>query len=769
MTTRAITLIFLIQLFAVFAIAQDEAEKKIELTPAQLQARIDTLVPDLVAATVGISVGMGSGSGVIVTPQGLVLTAAHVTGAPGTKLTFLLADGRELPGTALGVDHGTDAGIARIDSPGPFPFQPYVSEKNYDTGDWALALGHPGGPHIGRPSPVRLGRINRAGTESGFADPISTTAFVISGDSGGPLFDLEGRVIGINSNVSGNWDTNNHVPLPAFIKVWKELNAGETIAGEEGENEDPGFEDPFRFQRDYFFAELAKRPDDPAAGLLKRPRLLDPHQIQEHLDRWARESSGDKEPFDPDNFSTGVPAEPEQAPVARLGLSFDGRSATAQISKVEPGSPAERAGLAVGDEISSLDGKETPNARAFAHVLKKAVIDPKNPRALELALVAAEGESKLVQVMPELVPARRYFRQPLSVLSDMMLSSAAAIPLSEQLRKRRDSFRAGLPKLGVSVLEIKRDGRLVTLATAVSNDLATAVSNEGVCLTKASEITDAEGDLLEGLAVEHDGAPLTIELRGIDPANDLALIKIAAEDLVPAVWDGAPTPATGSLLIAPMPNGEVITGMATQPIRPAPKVGFDHVLVMGETPPFLGVSLSTEKLEKKHPSVELIEPDSPAELAGFLEGDVILSVGDEEISDEEELIEQIKNRQPGEKLTITVERGDRKLDLKPILGTRGMNRHQHSPMATRVDQSLLQLSARGGTLNRRRQGFPSAIYHDTKLDASICGGPLFDVEGRVVGINISRSLRHRTLAIPAKAVQGSLKKMLKKMLISPSE
>lgn len=742
----AIALLFL----ATSVAAQDVAPPKVELTPAQLQARIDELMPNLVAATVGISIGMGSGSGVIISPDGLVLTAAHVTEKPGTKLTFLLADGRELPGTALGVDNGTDAGIAKIDSPGPFPYRPYVEEKTYDIGDWALALGHPGGPHIGRPSPVRLGRINRAGVESGFADPISTTAFVISGDSGGPLFDLDGRVIGINSNVSGNWDTNNHVPLPAFIKVWKELNDGKMIENEAGEREDPGFEDPFRFQRDYFYEELAKRPDDRVASLLERPRLLDPHQTQQHLDRWARESAGGETPFDPNAFSTGIPPEPEQAPVPRIGFTLEGE---ARISNIEPGSPAERAGLVVGDRILTLEEKEIADARGFAHALGEQVFAPENPTSLSLGVTTVGGEPRVVQITPELVPARRYFRQPLSVLSDMMLSSAAAIPLSEQLRQRRVKFRADLPDVGVDVLQITRDGRPITLATAVSID--------GELLTKATEVTDRDGELLEGLLAAHDGTEYPIELVATDSVNDLALLKIDSADLVPAVWAGAPIPSTGRLVIAPMPDGTPVTGIVTQPIRPAPKVGFDHVLVMGETPPFLGVSLSTTRLEKKHPSIELIEPDSPAELAGFLEGDVIVAVGGDEIDDEETLIQKIKDRQPGEKLTFTVERGDRKLDLRPILGTRGTNRNQQSPMATRVDQALLQLSARGGTLNRRRQGFPRAIYHDTKLDASLCGGPLLDVDGKVIGINASRSLRHRTLAIPAAVVQDALEKLRK--------
>ena len=194
-------------------------------TPAELDRTVRKLAPDLVECTVAVLLNGGSGSGVIVSADGLVITAAHVTSEPNQELTVLLSDGRELPALSLGVDHETDGALLKITAPGPFPFRPYISEKNYEVGDWVIATGHPGGPVVGRPSPVRLGRISKAGTKSGFSDAITTNAMVISGDSGGPLYNLEGEVIGINSNISGSWRINKHVPLPSIVARWDALLA----------------------------------------------------------------------------------------------------------------------------------------------------------------------------------------------------------------------------------------------------------------------------------------------------------------------------------------------------------------------------------------------------------------------------------------------------------------------------------------------------------------------------------------------------------------
>jgi serine protease Do len=85
-------------------------------------------------------------------------------------------------------------------------------------GDWVLALGHPGGFDLRRSLVVRLGRIIQ--TDSG---ALQTDCTISPGDSGGPLFDMHGRVIGIHSAISTSMADNFHVAVTAFYESWDRL------------------------------------------------------------------------------------------------------------------------------------------------------------------------------------------------------------------------------------------------------------------------------------------------------------------------------------------------------------------------------------------------------------------------------------------------------------------------------------------------------------------------------------------------------------------
>jgi len=714
------------------------------LSPTALQQKLHELTPRLVACTVSIQVGGGSGSGVIISPDGLILTAAHVTNEPGAKLRILLADGRDLEGTALGVDHSTDAGLARIDSPGPFPYQPYVQDATYAVGDWVIATGHPGGPHAYRPAPVRLGQINRAGTKGGFKEPITTTAIVISGDSGGPLFDLEGRVIGINSNISGDWNTNNHVPLPSFIPVWEQLMNSQKIENAESQRVEPSIDDPYKAQRDFFYQELAKRPNDPAAYLLKQPELLDPHHIQNHLNRWARESvrsassrpsniqthlnrsaresTGDT-PFDPLAYPTAIPFDSQPALRPYLGVQLDGSQQNPVIAAITTDSPAANK-LNVSDIITAIDDTNISSVPQFARVLNELEFNSENPTAIILTILR-DGEQMIVPIVPKATHQRLYFRQPLSALTDRMMSRAPAMSLSDTLQNIRTAFLAQLPETAPSVIPLVKGNQQLILATALSAD--------GILLTKTSEITKADGTLIDGITASINGESLPIELLKSDTLTDLSLIKVSTSELTRVEWEVPDNLPTATILVTPQPDKSPAIGITTQPMRPAPKTGFDHILTLGKTPPFLGVTLAIFSANPDHPTVSLVEAESPADSAGVLEGDLIVSIEGEDIANAQ--------------------------DITEILGKRTINSNRPSPDATRTDQALSQLSASGGSLSKRRQGFPMAIYHDTPLTASQCGGPILNLRGQVIGINISRSLRQRTLAIPTATIRQALIRM----------
>jgi serine protease Do len=187
-----------------------------------MDVHVRGLVARVAPAVVVVQVGMSTGSGAVVSPDGLVLSAAHVGGEPGREVRFTFPDGRAARGRTLGTDHSMDAGLMQITEPGPWPYVELGDPEGGGVGDWVLALGHPGGFDAERPVLARLGRIlRRAG------GMVRTDCTIVSGDSGGPLFDMHGRVIGIHSRISESTAANFHAPIGAYTASWERLARGE--------------------------------------------------------------------------------------------------------------------------------------------------------------------------------------------------------------------------------------------------------------------------------------------------------------------------------------------------------------------------------------------------------------------------------------------------------------------------------------------------------------------------------------------------------------
>lgn len=202
----------------------------LELDPVRLQIRVDEVLRHALPATVGLQIGRERGSGVLVSADGLVMTAAHVSGVPGLPATVLLSDGTRLRAVTLGGNLTTDAGLVRIEEPRdePYPFVslPAPGENEPRVGDWCLALGHPGGYQAGRPAVPRLGRLQDL---SGAF--VRSDCPIIFGDSGGPLFDLDGNLLGIHSRIERDVGDNYHAPASAYRIGWERLLAGESWRG----------------------------------------------------------------------------------------------------------------------------------------------------------------------------------------------------------------------------------------------------------------------------------------------------------------------------------------------------------------------------------------------------------------------------------------------------------------------------------------------------------------------------------------------------------
>lgn len=188
----------------------------------QIQKEVHAVLEKVKPSVVAVMVGNAAGSGVIVSKDGIILTAGHVSGRPDRDAHVILSDGRRLRAKSLGRNEGIDSGMMQIVDPGEYPFVELGKSAEVSRGQWCLTIGHPGGYKPGRTPVVRLGRVLQSNRYL-----IQTDCTLVGGDSGGPLFDLAGHVIGIHSRIGGQITDNIHVPVDTYTDTWDRLVSGD--------------------------------------------------------------------------------------------------------------------------------------------------------------------------------------------------------------------------------------------------------------------------------------------------------------------------------------------------------------------------------------------------------------------------------------------------------------------------------------------------------------------------------------------------------------
>ncbi len=169
----------------------------------------------------------GIGSGFIITPDGYVLTNAHVV-ADASEVTVKLTDRREFRAKVIGVDKRSDVALIKIPANG-LPTLRFGDPARIRPGQWAIAIGSP----FGFENSVTAGVISAVGrplpddSGSSFVTFIQTDAAVNPGNSGGPLFNLDGQVIGINSQIysrtGGYMGMSFAIPIDVALNVKDQL------------------------------------------------------------------------------------------------------------------------------------------------------------------------------------------------------------------------------------------------------------------------------------------------------------------------------------------------------------------------------------------------------------------------------------------------------------------------------------------------------------------------------------------------------------------
>lgn len=193
-----------------------------------MQDHFASLADQVSPATVNIQIGMAQGSGVVVSSDGYILTAAHVIGRPGSIASVTFPDGRKVDANTLGLARKLDYGMLKIlETEGKnFPHLEIGLSAELQPGQWVMAVGHPGGIDEKRGLVFRAGRII-----SNHHERLQTDCTLVGGDSGGPLVDMNGEVIGIHSRIGSKlWD-NLHAPIDVYSTNWDRMDRGLVIDG----------------------------------------------------------------------------------------------------------------------------------------------------------------------------------------------------------------------------------------------------------------------------------------------------------------------------------------------------------------------------------------------------------------------------------------------------------------------------------------------------------------------------------------------------------
>ena len=292
----------------------------------------------------------------------------------------------------------------------------------------------------------------------------------------------------------------------------------------------------------------------------------------------------------------------------------------------------------------------------------------------------------------------------------------------------RSAFRDVVKDVVAATVSIHCDGKQSALGGVISPD--------GWIVTKATPLC---GKLTVQLA---DGRKLPATTVAESGQHDLALLKVDATNLPALDLNAANgSPKVGSWLAS--------TGHSKDPVA----VGVVSVppRVIPAQAGILGVQL--DEVEAR---IVQVSPDTAAEEAGVEPDDVIVEVNGNKVDGREKLKEVIASFNPGDELKLVVARAGKDVTLHATL----MGEFPGLPMGRSEFQNNL-----GGKLSVRRFGFPLAFQHDTVLRPTDCGGPVVDLDGHVVGFNIARAGRTESYALPADAVQGVLKELMKEHLM----
>jgi serine protease Do len=358
------------------------------------------------------------GSGFIVDPSGFVVTNNHVV-RNGTDIKVTLQDGTTLNAKVVGTDPVADLAVLKVDAGHPLPSVPFGDSGKAHVGDWVISVGNP----FGLGGTVTAGIVSASGRDvpsedrSAYVDYLQVDAPINQGNSGGPTFNEQGQVIGINTaiyspngggSVGIGFAIPSNIAKPIVDQLEKTGSVTRGWLGVEMEAITPDMEDAlglsstngvvvadvvpdgpaaksglksgdvivgFGDQTIKSTHELALAVADTAPGQTVQTKILrdaKPQTIAVTIDKLKREKGGAQVgENDAEKSGLGLSLAPlDKNTREQLGLA--GSVSGAVVEGVKPDSPAEAQGIRAGDVIVRVDNTKVDNPGDAAEAVKKA-------------------------------------------------------------------------------------------------------------------------------------------------------------------------------------------------------------------------------------------------------------------------------------------------------------------------------------------------------------------------------------------------------------
>ena len=322
-----------------------------------------------------------------------------------------------------------------------------------------------------------------------------------------------------------------------------------------------------------------------------------------------------------------------------------------------------------------------------------------------------------VAAVPTLIPATPAFAQRGNEERDLPSSRAKPQFIA--------AFRTVVAEASRSTVRVLCDGKDAALGTIVGED--------GWILTKYSQLSG------KVTCQTKDGKSLEARIIGVHEPSDLAMLKVEAAKLPAIKLAESKENPVGSWLVS-VGTGEepVAVGVLSVATRTPPPIA-----TRSGGPPqlpsnsYLGVGVTGDGDAAK---VERVWRDSPADKAGVKINDKILSIQGKAVTDRDTLVAVLGTLKPGDVAKIKLVRDGKEMEVEAKL-------ERSSTQPGRADQNQM-----GSELSNRRTGFPTYFQHDTVIKPKDCGGPICDLEGHVLGINIARAGRVESYSIPTEFI-----------------